>query len=294
MPRKRPTGRLVEKAEKQAREAKEQAKEPKLSKKQIQREEQRLATVQEKALEMHEKAKEAYGMADQGNIRLAAALFEIKHHDDYYRALGCARFKDYCKDLGIDYTKATRLTNMWDSLKGLNINLERLERLGWTKACELATIATEKNANMLMKKAETMSYPEFRELCLKNRGVTSKSTKTSFITIKVDASTSEGGVVQEAVMQACKVYNTEDVSVAIAGALGQWMLEQNEGHLDPDSVCALLARKFGGVFSFEPGSIEEELNSEEEPEEEEEGLDYEDEDEDETEVESSEEEMEEE
>jgi len=218
-----------------------------------------------------EKAAEAYSKVETGYLDLAEVLFSIKHNE-YYRDYGAATFNDYCDhELGLKPGKANSLTQIWDGIKGLNLDRDRLEAIGWSKVRLLVGVATEDNIEDLLEFAETRNATRLEEYVQTLRGSTPRA---SGLVLKFQAGSTNAKVMMEAIEMALKVFDTEDPTVACANIVMQWMTDAGilPEKLPLETFIALLERTYGGklIYQEDEDSLDPEFEDDDEDSEEDE------------------------
>jgi len=216
------------------------------------------ASTHELALLYQDQAKAAMGDIDKGYLDLAEALFEIKHKE-LYRSLGIPTFQDYCKDaLDLEYGKAHALTRIWDSIKSLGLPRHKLEEIGWTKARLLCQHLTDENSEELLDNAATMTRSQLQDfIAIKTKG--EGYSRTDSLILKFPADSPNTKIILEAIEIGKRNFETEDLHVALAAILTDWM---STNGMSPEKVpvetfLRLCSRVYGGKFTHIPENVDD-------------------------------------
>ena len=217
--------------------------------------EQQTTVVQEDlATTMRQKARILAEAINKGYIGLAHALFEIKYKE-YYRDWGIATFRIYVeKELDLNFQKADRLTKIWDAIKSLNLPIEELEVIGFTKATIMVQHVTEDNKNELIALAKNLSVIEFTKAAADSTysQKTSPATTRAYV-IKLGGGSAGVQVIQDGVELAKRIFETDDDGVALSSIINEWVTDK-AGVLEKvtlETHLELLKRNYGvAAFTY--------------------------------------------
>ena len=165
---------------------------------------QKTAAPPKRAKEVKDKLLAASQAVESNYVELAALMSEA-YHKEYYIAWGHDHFKDFCAaHLPMEYRKAMYFVDIWDTVKALNLNKNKVLKLGWTKMKDLASVMTKKNKEEWLAKADKMTTREVTE-AVKNVKSRKSGTGTGIptvITVSFKLNEDAARVVSEAIMAA--------------------------------------------------------------------------------------------
>ena len=178
--------------------------------------------------ELREEAKEARDMVEIGYMRLARCLYDI-YYRDAFRTWDYSSFEDYVdSELQINYRKAMYLIEIYNKATMLNMDLARLEKIGWTKARELIRIVDQTNTDEWLSIAEDSTAKEltFKVKVEKDKlddraSISDAAPSTTTITLRLGMA--ENAIIQEAVEQSASLINTDDLALALANICQEWV-----------------------------------------------------------------------
>ena len=178
--------------------------------------------------ELREEALEARNMVEIGYMKLARCLYDI-YYRDAFRTWDYSTFEDYVdSELQINYRKAMYLIEIYNKATMLNMDLARLENIGWTKARELVRIVDQSNTDEWLSIAEESTAKElsFKVKIEKDKlddraSVSDAVPSTTTITLRLGMA--ENAIIQEAVEQSASLINTDDLALALANICQEWV-----------------------------------------------------------------------
>lgn len=186
---------------------------------------------------------------DDGYIDLARLLSEAYHQELATAKWGFNSFEEYCLDeLEIEYRKTRYFIEIWDKVKSLNLPIERVKKMGWTKMKDLAAVITKENYEEWFDKAEKMTTREVTESVKTARSsgeIAPEVAKTTVITVKMGES--EAQVIMAAIAEAKKMAQNDNLSLALEMICTDW-LEQQEAvpeRVPLENHIAYLERIYG-------------------------------------------------
>ncbi len=185
-----------------------------------------LATVDMTELDLRDQTIHIKKTIDSLFLNLSRNLSEI-YHDELYVAWGYKTFELYTiNELDYSYRKAKYLVEIWDKFKNMDVDISRIESLGWTKAAEISRVINDDNADLWLEKAEQMAV---RDLNLEVRQVIDSSIpdnrpKVTYMKFRLDSI--DAAVINEAIVESQKINNTEDVALAMAQICDEWLLSK--------------------------------------------------------------------
>lgn len=169
-----------------------------------------------------------------------------------YKSLGYTGkngFVEFCEqELGVKYRKARYLINIYTTFQQIGVDEEALERIGWSKAAELARIPVDRlqsDIDALLDRASGGTRDDLIKHIKENYEVATqaekaKTTTFSFKTVEADAET-----VRTAMDHAKLLVDDGDVNKAFVHMCGDWMNQAEGTDMDLDSFMALGLARFG-------------------------------------------------
>lgn len=178
---------------------------------------------------LREEALKARDMVDQGYMLLAKCLYDIYHQDVFNTHWNYTSFEDYIdNEIQIAYRKAMYLVEIYGKAKLLNMDMARLERMGWSKARELIRVVDESNVDEWMSKAENCTVKELNIQVKQERD--KSSDKSSIVeeapiitTITFKLGMAEHAIIDDALNESKSLINTSDLALALANICQEWM-----------------------------------------------------------------------
>jgi hypothetical protein len=155
---------------------------------------------------------DAHQIVEQSYVDLAKLLAEA-YHKEFYLEWGFADFKEYCDaELDVQYRKAMYLVEVADCIKKYKIPIKDVEKLGWTKMKDLATVITEENLKEWIAKAKELSSRELTEQVKISRQEDGegRGAVPQVTTMKFTMGEAEANVITEALEEAKKLLEGGD------------------------------------------------------------------------------------
>lgn len=178
---------------------------------------------------LREEAVRARDMVDNGYMLLAKCLYDIYHQDVFSTHWNYSSFEDYIdNEIQIAYRKAMYLIEIYGKAKLLNMDMARLERMGWSKARELIRVVDESNANEWMDRAENCSVKELNVFIKQEKDKTSDKSsvieETPIITtITFKLGMAEHAIIDDALQESKKLINNSDLALSLANICQEWL-----------------------------------------------------------------------
>lgn len=178
---------------------------------------------------LREEALRARDMVDTGYMLLAKCLYDIYHQDVFNTHWNYTSFEHYIdNEIQIAYRKAMYLVEIYGKAKLLNMDMARLERMGWSKARELIRIVDEENAEEWMSRAENCTVKELNMQVKREKD--KSSDKSSIVeeapiitTITFKLGMAEHAIIDDALQESKSLINTSDLALALANICQEWM-----------------------------------------------------------------------
>ena len=176
---------------------------------------------------LREEAIDAKNMVERGYMKLARCLYDI-YKQNVYTKWDYITFEGYVDaELQINYRKAMYLIEIYNKAKMLDMDMERLEKLGWTKARELLKVVDQQNADEWMSTAENSTV---KELNIQIRQEKDKSELSGSVIDEVPTITSvtfkmgmvEHGLLKDALDESQRLINSTDPVLALANICMEW------------------------------------------------------------------------
>ena len=177
---------------------------------------------------IREEAVRAKDMVETGYSKLARCLFDI-YNQNLYTKWEYVSFENYVDtELQINYRKAMYLVEIYNTAKMLNMDMARLERIGWTKARELIKIVDEENAEEWMGLAENSTAKELNVLIKQAKDVNDNSSKVTDEIPTITSITFKLGMVEHAIIrdaldESMRMINTDDLALALSAVCQEWL-----------------------------------------------------------------------
>ena len=177
---------------------------------------------------LREEALQARDMVERGYMKLAKCLYDI-YYQNSFKGWDYDSFEDYVDaELQINYRKAMYLLEIYNKAIMLNLDMDRLEKIGWTKARELVRVVDQNNAEEWMGIAEESTVKElnFKVKVEKDRqedraSVVDEAPSTTTITVRLGMA--ENAIIQQALEESAAMVNTDDLSLALANICSEWL-----------------------------------------------------------------------
>lgn len=211
----------------------------------IERSASEVTTILSNANLLREEAMRAKDMVEIGYMKLAKCLYDI-YTQNVYQAWDFPSFESYIDaELQFNYRKAMYLVEIYNKALMLNMDMGRLERLGWTKAKELIRVVDQNNAEEWMDIAEKSTAKELnfkvkteRDAQEDKSSVIDSAPTTTTITLKLGMV--EHAIIKDALEESSRLINTEDIALALANICQEWsevkgvvpLLTSLEDHID--------------------------------------------------------------
>lgn len=178
---------------------------------------------------LREEAIRAKDMVESGYMLLARCLYDIYHQDVFSTYWNYTSFEDYIdKEIQIAYRKAMYLVEIYGKAKLLNMDMDRLERMGWSKARELIRIVDEGNVSEWMDRAENCTVKELNIQVKKEKD--RAADKSSIVeeapiitTITFKLGMAEHAIIDDALQESKSVINSSDLALALANICQEWL-----------------------------------------------------------------------
>lgn len=214
--------------------------------------------------------KDKYAAIESGYVDLSKLLHEA-YYKEYHIEWGYEDFRGYCgAELDVNYRKAMYLIEIWDKVKKFNLPVKDVEKLGWTKMKDIASVIDEKNAKEWMKKAKEMTSRDLTEAVkISRKKDTGDTTVPSITTLTLRMSEAEANIILDAIDEAKKLCESDNAVVALGMICQDWSeqrsVEPNRSTLD-DHISYLegvfgvkMSYKAKGGKKAEDAAVEETL-----------------------------------
>jgi hypothetical protein len=237
----------------------------------IERSANEVSTILSNANNLREEALRAKDMVEIGYMKLAKCLYDI-YTQNVYQTWDFPSFESYIdSELQFNYRKAMYLVEIYNKALMLNMDMERLERLGWTKAKELIRVVDQSNAEEWMDIAEKSTAKELnfkvkteRDLQEDKSSVIDNAPTTTTITLKLGMV--EHAIIKDALEESTKLINTDDIALALANICQEWselkgvvpLLTSLEDHIEHLERVYNRKLTIGGTISDNEEEYEEE------------------------------------
>jgi hypothetical protein len=181
-------------------------------------------TVAKRSTDVRKQIKDVMAAVDEDHMSLAALLAEA-YNKKYWEEWGFEDFKLYCADeLDVQWRKAYYFVDIWNKVEEFNLDVKEVQKVGWTKMKEIATVITKRNYKGLMKKAQSMNAKDFidevRVLRTKQKG---KDPRPVTTTINLKANEDEAKTILEAISEAKKLTESANDTVALEMICSDWL-----------------------------------------------------------------------
>lgn len=166
---------------------------------------------------------------EQGYLDLARLLSEA-FHAEFHADWGHQTFESFCNsELSTHYRKAKYLISIYDKVKFLDLPKDRVEKLGWTKMKEIATVIDAENAKEWLEKAEKLTSRELEDevSTVKRRRVGGSSTP-AMVTMTFKMTDVEANPITEALEEAKKLCEADNDSIALEMICQDWLMDRAE------------------------------------------------------------------
>ena len=171
---------------------------------------------------------QARDMVEIGYMKLARCLYDI-YTQNMYQTWDFPSFESYVDaELQFNYRKAMYLVEIYNKALMLNMDMERLERIGWTKAKELIRIVDQNNADEWLEVAENSTT---KELNFKIKTEKESNSDTASVvedvptitTITFKLGMAEKALISEALEESARLINSDDFALAFANIASEWL-----------------------------------------------------------------------
>lgn len=177
---------------------------------------------------IREEAIRAKDMVEFGYMKLARCLYDI-YNQNLYQKWDYITFENYIdNELQINYRKAMYLVEIYNKAMMLNMDMGRLEKIGWTKARELIRVVDQVNADEWMSIAENATVKELNVLVRqeKDKGEDRASIVDEvplITTITFKLGMAEHALIRDALDESMRLLNTEDLALGFANICSEWL-----------------------------------------------------------------------
>lgn len=194
----------------------------------VQREPNSVASINTADITLREEAKQARDMVELGYMKLARCLYDI-YYQGAFRTWEYNSFEDYVdSEIQINYRKAMYLVEIYNKAVMLNMDMQRLENIGWTKARELIKVVDLDTVDDWLEIAEDSTYKELtfkvnveRDKKEDRASIADSVPSTTTITLRLGEA--ENAIIQEAVEQSASLINTDDLALALTNICQEWI-----------------------------------------------------------------------
>lgn len=196
-------------------------------------------------------AKELLTQVNRSNFILGGVLKRILDTGIHTRLgyTGKKGFEDFCSvELGIAYRKARYLIDTYEKFTQIGFDEDRLERIGWSKAKELARIRAEdlqRDIEGLLAYAEGHTRDELIEHVKSGYEVTQRAQTVKSTTFTFKLIEEEGEQVKAALFHAKGLSGEDDANKALLHICSDWMNTAQASDLDLEQFIALGLTRFG-------------------------------------------------
>jgi hypothetical protein len=176
---------------------------------------------------LREEAIRAKDMVELGYMKLAKCLYDI-YNQSLYQNWDFLTFENYVDtELQINYRKAMYLVEIYNKALLLNMDMVRLEKLGWTKARELIRVVDQANADEWLSVAESSTFKELNVLVKQEKDKTVDRASVidevpTITTITFKLGMVEHAIIRDALDESSRLINTEDLTLALANICQEW------------------------------------------------------------------------
>jgi len=177
---------------------------------------------------VREQIQDAESGQSESSIDLSRLLYDA-YHKEYYREWGFDTFEAYAEaELQVGYRKGQYLIGIWDKVKSLNLSVERVKKVGWTKMKDIAAVVTKDNQKELLEKSEKMTSREVTEMVKVMR--VADPTQTAAIpkitTISIRMGESEAQTILSAIEEAKKLCGSDNQVLALEMVCQDWLTDK--------------------------------------------------------------------
>jgi hypothetical protein len=194
--------------------------------------------------QLREEALAAKDLLDKGYTRLARCLSDI-YHQRLFKNWNHTTFSDYIKN-ELDFTERTSryLIDVWDKAKDLNLPLDRIESIGWTKMARMVPVMNETNAEDWMQKGETMKTKDIELLVKRVRDPDATTPTITLLSFRLG--TDDSTIVTEALTESKRIAENESPSVALTQICHDWLMQKgtNPERIDLGAHVSFLMKLF--------------------------------------------------
>lgn len=174
--------------------------------------------------------KEAKAAVETGYVKMCKLTNEA-YKKEYYKSWKFNSFEDYCKiELDMEYRKAMFFVHIADKMEELSIPDARAEIVGWSKLKEIIKVATPKNLEKWLTKAEKSNLLEIEEAVrITKRKDSGDKDVPHTTTMKFKMGEDVAGIVTDALSEAKTLLDTEDTIQALQMICMDWL--ENKGKI---------------------------------------------------------------
>ncbi len=168
--------------------------------------------------------KEAKDSVETGYIRMCRFVNEA-YKKDYFKDWKFDSFEAYCnKELNMEYRKAMYFVKIADKITELNIPDTRAEAIGWAKINQIIKVATPKNVDKWLGKAEKSSLADITEsVSVSSRSDADAGKVPKITTMKFKMNEDTAGTITDALSEAKILLDTEDSVQALQMICMDWL-----------------------------------------------------------------------
>lgn len=164
-------------------------------------------------------------------VRLAGLLSEA-FHKEYYSLPAWGSHPDFktfaSVSLRVGRRKAYHLVEIYDKIKGLKLDLDKVSEIGWTKMREIVGVMDADNAEDLMESAATLSHRDLVDKVKVMKSASGAASRQSRTTLKVVGDETMLSPVIDAIETAKLMLNTTDSALAMQHICQDWLMSQGQ------------------------------------------------------------------
>jgi hypothetical protein len=197
-------------------------------------------------------APEALRNIQKNWFTFSVAAYRI-HSEDLFKQRGYENFKEYVEaELDIKYRVAMLRVEMGEAIEMLNLTMEEVGQMGWTKfkyiAPRLKAGMKRKDLLATLRKAENMTVKEIKDFVVQEMSTTKVVSQTTTMTFRLTNEQAE--VVKKALEESGALAASESQSVAFEYMASEWLMNHNpkaaeelRKRLSPEAVKPEMPRK---------------------------------------------------
>lgn len=179
--------------------------------------------------QLREEALHAKDMIDSGYMMLARCLYDIYHQNIFSNHWNYNSFEEYIdNEIQVTYRKAMYLVEIYGKAKLLNMDMTRLEKMGWTKAKELIRVVDESNIDEWMSRAENATAKELNVLVRREKD--KQADRSSIVeeapiitTITFKLGMAEHAIIDDALQESKSLINSNDLALSLTNICQEWL-----------------------------------------------------------------------